>query len=56
MYDAVNIDHFPIPVETLDMLQLVQVILHYITLHYITTFQPDVGDREHIQQYNISFI
>jgi len=21
-----------------------------ITLHYITTFQPDVGNREHIQQ------
>ena len=24
-----------------------------LTLHYITTFQPDVGNGEHIQQYNI---
>ena len=28
---------------------------HYITLHYIKTFQPDVGNREHIQQYNLMF-
>ena len=36
--------------------ELFPFLFIYITLHYITTFQPDVGNREHIQQYNITLI